>query len=62
MSDCIGGGAVSLGRRRAARLNPGRLLAPLLALVLPVIIADSIGKTNTRMLKSVRPANDSNDT
>jgi hypothetical protein len=41
------------GRRRAARLNPSRLPAPLPALVLQVIIANNIDETNTRMLESM---------
>jgi len=50
------------GRRTAARLNPGRLLAPLPALALPVITANNIDEKNTVMLESMRPANDDTDT
>ena len=61
-SDRSGCGTVSPGRRRAARLNPGPVLVPLPALALPVIIANNIDETNTRMLESRRAANDDNDT
>jgi len=57
-----GCGAASLSRRGAAMLNPGRLPAPSPALALQLIIANNIDETNTRMLQSMRPANDTNDT